>query len=330
MLVFAIAATSACDDARDDEASNAPSGDAPERRRAVPGVAPAGPSSPAGGPPSPVFVRAWGGLGTAPGQFVEPSSVELDTVGNVYVAGHEDCVQKFTRDGILLEIWGTAGGGDGQFNHPHGLAIDRRRGDIVYVGDQENRRVQSFTGAGVFQRRWLDDGFRHIHDIGIDPIAGDIYIGDYEANVIRKFSPDGVKLAEIGEPGAGGGQFAGVWGISTDSARNVYVADTGNHRVQKLDRGGRFLAKWDGSTTPAKAFAKPTGVFVDATDTVYVCDSVAQTVFLFDVSGRFLGSWDLRAIVPFATEPEDIVVDASRTNVYLGEVLGHRVLQLRL
>jgi len=329
-VVLAIAATSACGSARDDEAGAAPSGDAPARRAAVPGI---GPSAPGPPPPprpgSPVFVRAWGGLGTAPGQFVEPSSVELDSRGNVFVAGHEDRVQKFTRDGVLLEIWGTAGTGDGQLNHPHGLAIDRRRGDLVYVGDQENRRVQLFTAGGSFQRKWLDDGFRHIHDVGIDPVAGDIYVGDYEANVVRKFSSDGVKLAEIGGSGAGAGQFAGVWGISTDSERNVYVADTGNRRVQKLDRDLRFLAAWDGTATRAKAFAKPTGIFVDATDTVYVCDSIGQTVLLFDTSGRFLRSWDLRAIAGFATEPEDVVVDAAGANAYIGEVLGHRVLQLR-
>lgn len=85
-----------------------------------------------------LLVRTWGGLGTGPGQFVEPSSVELDSDGFVYVAGHEDRVQKFTADDDLVAIWGTSGTGDGQFRHPHGLAVDRARGDIVYVGDQEN------------------------------------------------------------------------------------------------------------------------------------------------------------------------------------------------
>ena len=63
----------------------------------------------------------------APGQFVEPSSVELDSAGFVYVAGHENRVQKFTADGQLELIWGTGGMGDGEFSHPHGLAIDRAR-----------------------------------------------------------------------------------------------------------------------------------------------------------------------------------------------------------
>lgn len=168
------------------------------------------------------------------------------------------------------------------------------------------------------------------HDVGIDPATGDIYVGDYAASIVQKFTADGQWLFEFGGAGTADGQFSGVWGISTDSQRNVYVADTYNRRVQKFDRDGKFLSKWDGAGIPAGSFSKPTGVFVDATDTVYVCDSLAQAVLLFDSAGTFLRSWDLRAITGFATEPEDIVVDSSGRHIYLGEVLDHRVLYLRL
>jgi hypothetical protein len=252
---------------------------------------------------------------------VEPSSVELDSAGFVYVAGHEDRVQKFTPDGELLLIWGTRGVGDGQFNHPHGLAVDHARGDLVYVGDQENHRVQVFTTEGVFVRRWTDDQFKHIHDVGIDPETGDIYVGDYELHLVQKFSATGEPIAEIGGPGAGPGQWNGVWGVSTDSRGDVYVADSFNRRVQKLDRSGAFLREWGG-------FMKPTGVFVDAADVVYVCDSLAQTVGLFDAEGALLDQWDLKAILGFDTEPEDIVLDRAGRHIYLGEVRGHRVLHL--
>src|SRR5688500_8156555 len=116
----------------------------------------------------PAFAGSWGGYGTQPGRFVEPSSVELDSDRFVWVAGHEDRIQKFTPDGELIAIYGVPGTGDGQFDHPHGLAIDRRRGDLVYVGDQENHRVQVFAVDGTFMRRWSDDQFEHIHDVGID------------------------------------------------------------------------------------------------------------------------------------------------------------------
>ncbi len=302
------AAPSAVDATSNDAADVAPTGDAP---------------SP---PPAPTFARFWGGRGTAPGQFIEPSSVELDSAGFVYVAGHEDRFQKFTPTGDLLEIYGAPGSGDGQFNHPHGLAVDRSRGDLIYIGDQNNNRLQVFATDGTFIRLWGDAEFQHIHDVGIDQASGELFVGDYELDTIRKFSRTGIELARYGGTGIGPGQFDGVWGISTDSAGAVYIADTFNRRIQKLDRSGAFLLEWGGFD--GASFVKPTGVFVDVNDVVYVCDSLADRVFVFDTAGAPIQQWDLGAIVGFQSEPEDIVIDAAGQNIYIGEVLNHRVLHL--
>lgn len=278
--------------------------------------------------PAPLeLVRTWGGLGTAPGEFVEPSSVELDSQGFVYVAGHEDRIQKFTAEGDLVAIWGTGGAGDGQFRHPHGLAIDRMRGDLVYVGDQENHRVQVFSRDGAFLRRWNDDQFQHLHDVGIDPGSGDIYVGDYELDVLQRFTATGELVAELGGSGTGPGRFDGVWGVSTDSAGNVYAADTFNRRVQKLDAAGAFVREWSTGANGAR-FQKPTGVFVAADDTVYVCDSLAEAVLRYSVEGELIEQWDLRPLVGDRTEPEDIVLDPTGQHVYIVEVAGHRVFHL--
>ena len=280
-----------------------------------------------GGQPSVVrFVNAWGGFGTEPGQFIEPSSVELDSDGFVYVAGHEDRFQKFTHEGELVAIYGMAGTGDGQFDHPHGLAVDRRRGDLIYVGDQENSRLQVFQTDGAFVRLWGDALFQHIHDVGIDPASGELFVGDYELDTLRRFSPTGELLATYGGTGTGEGEFDGVWGVSTDSAGNVYVADTFNRRVQKLDPDGRFVAQWTGYE--GEPFVKPTGVFVAARDRVYVCDSLADLVLVFDPDGAAIQRWDLATIVGSPSEPEDIVIDESGEHIYIGEVRGHRVLHL--
>ena len=277
-------------------------------------------------PAPPTFVRFWGGRGTTPGLFIEPSSVELDSAGFVYVAGHENRFQKFTRDGELVAIYGSAGAGDGEFNHPHGLAVDRRRGDLVYVGDQENHRLQVFDTEGVFQRQWGDAGFRHIHDVGIDPASGEIFVGDYELHTLRRFSATGELLAEHGGPGTEPGRFNGIWGVSTDSEGYVYVADTHNRRVQKLGRDGTFVAEW--RDFGGEPFVKPTGVFVDADDVVYVCDSIPNLIFGFHTDGTERERWDLAAITGFASEPEDVVIDAAGTHIYVAEVLDHRVLHL--
>ncbi len=287
--------------------------------------APPGPDT-SGVDPDLELVGTWGGYGTEPGQFIEPSSVDLDGAGFVWVAGHEDRVQKFTADGELVDIVGASGTGEGEFNHPHGLAITRAGEELVYVGDQENGRVQVFTPDGAFVRLWTDARFEHIHDVGIDPDSGDIYVGDYELDVLQKFTATGTPVWQIAASGDGPGEFDGVWGISTDSSGNVYAADTGNRRVQKFDRDGAYLLEWSGDG--ARGFEKPTGVFVDADDVVHVCDSLADEVLRFAADGSFLGRWSLTEVVGETSEPEDIVLDPTGAHLYIGEVRNHRVLHL--
>ena len=280
------------------------------------------------GCPGPRLVGSWGGFGTEPGQFIEPSSVELRGDGAVIVAGHEDRFQIFSRDGELIDIIGTSGAGDGQFNHPHGLAVDRARDDLVYIGDQENGRLQVFDSDGEFVRQWGDAGFQHIHDVGIDRATGDIFVGDFELDTLRKFSRTGDLLGDYGGPGTGPGQFNAVWGVSTDSGGFVYVADTSNRRIQKLDSDGAYVTEW--SDAGGVAFVKPTGVYVDENDLVYVCDSLAETVSLFDTDGQHVETWDLRAILGERSEPEDLVIDTQTGDTFVAEVFGHRVLHLLL
>ena len=61
-------------------------------------------------------------------------------------------VVKFDRNGAYLTSWGTKGIGPGQFNLPHGIAIDRNR--RVYVADAHNSRIQVFDENGKFLDQW--------------------------------------------------------------------------------------------------------------------------------------------------------------------------------
>ena len=275
----------------------------------------------------PRFIGSWGSRGTEPGQFIEPSSVELRSDGVVIVAGHEDRYQTFTTDGDLIDIVGTPGPGNGQFNHPHGLAVDRDRNDLMFVGDQENHRLQVFNSSDEFVRELGDERFQHIHDVGIDRASGDIFVGDLELDTIRRFTSAGAELATFGGPGNGPGQFSGVWGMSTDSVGFLYAADTNNRRVQKLNGDGEFIKEWSGFAE--FQFEKPTGVYVDVNDVVYICDSLAELIVLFNTDGQHLETWNLRAIVGTRTEPEDIVIDSRTGDIYIAEVFEHSVIHLR-
>ena len=57
-------------------------------------------------------------------------------------------VQVFTKEGKFLFKWGSSGSGDGEFNIPWGIDIDKH-GD-VYVADWRNDRIQKFAPDGRF------------------------------------------------------------------------------------------------------------------------------------------------------------------------------------
>ena len=61
-------------------------------------------------------------------------------------------IHKFTKEGEDIMSWGDPGSGDGQFNLPHGVWIDRK--GQVLVSDRENDRVQVFSQSGDFIKSW--------------------------------------------------------------------------------------------------------------------------------------------------------------------------------
>src|SRR6476620_12096826 len=57
-----------------------------------------------------VFLKKWGTQGTGDGQFVSPSSITVDTSGNVYVLDtSNNRIQKFDSNGTFITQWGSLG-----------------------------------------------------------------------------------------------------------------------------------------------------------------------------------------------------------------------------
>ena len=134
----------------------------------------------------------------------------------------------------FLRKWGTGGEEDGQFNWPHGLAID---GDgNVYVVDTNNRRIQVFDLQGRFLRKWGTEGeedgqFSYPEALAIGG-DGNVYVADWTNHRIQVFDPQGRFLRKWGTEGEEDGQFSNPAGLAIDGDGNVYVADWENHRIQ--------------------------------------------------------------------------------------------------
>ncbi|MCP3380247.1 peptidyl-alpha-hydroxyglycine alpha-amidating lyase family protein [Bradyrhizobium sp. CCGUVB4N] len=96
-----------------------------------------------------------------PDTLLEPSAVIVALDGSIFVAdGHTPNkparVVKFDAKGRFLKQWGSIGGGPGQFNVPHALAMDSK--GRLFVGDRGNNRIQIYDEEGILLDSWTQFG----------------------------------------------------------------------------------------------------------------------------------------------------------------------------
>jgi DNA-binding beta-propeller fold protein YncE len=173
--------------------------------------------------------------------FNFPTNMALGPKGDIYVAdGYGNArVHRFSADGRLQHSWGEPGSGPGQFQVPHGIAVDRE--GTVYVADRENSRIQRFSSAGAYQGEWTD--VARPCQIFIDP-NGTIYV------------------AELGFR-------AGRW----PGTGQAQPGQTGG-RVSIFDRNGKLHSRWGGGENPSAPgdFCAPHGLWIDSHGDLYVAE----------------------------------------------------------
>jgi sugar lactone lactonase YvrE len=171
--------------------------------------------------------------------FHRPTNLALAADGSMYVTdGYGNArVHKFAPDGGLLFSWGEPGRGFGQFQVPHGIAVDQE--GLVYVADRENSRIQLFRPNGDFLSAWTD-------------VARPTQV------VIDR---DGhVFVAELG-------WRAGLFPWQSPPEPNPLGA-----RLSVFTRAGDLLARWgdaDDPTEPGNFFA-PHDLWIDLHGDIYV------------------------------------------------------------
>jgi DNA-binding beta-propeller fold protein YncE len=102
-----------------------------------------------------------GVAGDGPDTFNAPSAVLVAPNGDIFVGdGHggntNARVVKFSKDGKFIKAWGKKGTAPGDFETPHGLAMDSR--GRLFVGDRGNSRIQIFDQDGKFLEEWKQFG----------------------------------------------------------------------------------------------------------------------------------------------------------------------------
>jgi streptogramin lyase len=289
------------------------------------------------------------GIGTNAG-FSGPIAIAIDQSGNFYITDQSNHrIRKITSSGVVSTLAGsgTASFGDGTgtntgFNAPRGIAVDSSGN--VYVGDCTNNRIRKITSAGVVTTlagsgtaTFLDAtgtnaGFINLAGVAIDS-NGNLYIGGYSDNRIRKITSAGVVTTLAGS-GVGGSidgigtntGFNAPQGVCIDSYNNIYVADSGNNRIRKVTQSGVV------STVASTLLNGPTGVTVDPFGNIYIADwsnyrvrkvSAPVSVSTFAGSGSVSYADGIGVYAGFNAS-RGVVVDLTG-NMYIADTQNHRI-----
>jgi outer membrane protein assembly factor BamB len=86
------------------------------------------------------------------------SDIAFGPKGRIYISdGYGNArVLEYNQKGERVRQWGKKGVGPGEFNQPHGIAVDNE--GIVYVADRNNARLQRFDLDGKYLGEWNDLG----------------------------------------------------------------------------------------------------------------------------------------------------------------------------
>ena len=105
-------------------------------------------------------------------------------------------IHRYDKNGQWVSMFGGPGTGPGEFNTPHGIAIDDRPGrePSVVVADRANKRLQWFTFEGKHLKTL--DGF--ILPANLDTRGGIMLVPDLSARVTLLDQDDKV-IAHLGE-----------------------------------------------------------------------------------------------------------------------------------
>lgn len=182
-----------------------------------------------------------GTAGSQPGQFAFVTDVASGGTGGDRFVGEynaQDRIQRFDADGQWLAAWGATGDRPGEFVRPQSLMV---RGDLLYVADSCNHRIQRFdirSQTPSLVDLWGQAGEssgQMFYPYGLDFLSdGNVVVVEYKNARVQLFTPEGKSLATWGGHGFQPGQLNLPWGVVVDSLDRVHVLDSENHRVQRF------------------------------------------------------------------------------------------------
>jgi DNA-binding beta-propeller fold protein YncE len=183
-----------------------------------------------------------GVTGEDPAHFNAPADVVIAANGDIFVAdGHGDKtngrIVRFDKDGKFIKAWGKPGTGPGEFDEPHGLAMDSQ--GRLFVADRANNRIQIFDAEGKLLDTWKQ--FGRPSGIAIDA-SDTLYVADSQSD--EKVNPGFGQGVRIGNAKTGEvvnyipetRNLGSMEAVAADGAGHVWAGYTGAMNFKRFGK----------------------------------------------------------------------------------------------
>ncbi len=246
--------------------------------------------------------------------FRAPRQAVVDAQGVVWVADTgNQLIRRIGADGQVSTLAGQLGqtgfadgaGSSALFNEPSGVLPAPQGG--VWVLDSNNGRIRHVAadgrvstlaggGQGAGGSRHADGqgtaaAFNEPRGFAQDG-AGNLYVADYQNQVIRRITPAGLVTTLAGSPGQQGSvdgsgsaaRFSDPQAITIDGAGNLYVADTGPTKaIRKVTPAGVVSTLL--SAGPGTRLSEPRGLALLPDGSLLIADAQEQHLLQRSAAG---------------------------------------------
>ena len=236
-----------------------------------------------------------------------PLGIAIHGSGDIYVAGYcHDRVHVFDKGGHKKKrTIGSGGSGDGQFSKLNGISI---KGDVMYVADWGNHRIQKLTTGGQFLQKFGQHGsgleqFNSPESVIVDQ-RDRMIVADCGNDRVVILDQNGSWLLTINGNVSGAPGFKGPHGLALDPRGNIHVAANGSNTIKVFTPEGTYVRSYGD-------IKGPTGIAIDEEGYSLVCECSGNCLSIFDPQGNKIHS------VGNLNEPSGVALDPIRGSLYV-------------
>ena len=227
-----------------------------------------------------------------------PYGIAIHDSGDIYVACGDHSIHVFDQGGHEKRTIGSPGSGDGQFSSPCGISL---KGDVMYVAEFHNDRIQKLTTGGQFLQKLGQCGsgqgqFNNPRSVIVDH-RDRMIVADNGNHRVMILDQNGSWVMTINGNVSGAQGFKYPWGLALDPQGNIHVAAYGSNTIKVFTPEGTYVRSYGDVKGPS-------GIAIDEEGYSLVCENRGDCLSIFDPQGNKIHTvGDLTILCGVALDP---------------------------